>query len=64
MNKMIIQVDDEFLYWEVCKDGKTLVIHYGAIGNTGKTEEKKLSLFQNAAKLMGELAEEKIWCLK
>lgn len=46
MIKMIIQVDDEFLYWEVCKDGKTLVIHYGAIGNTGKTEEKRYHYFK------------------
>ncbi|XQY91125.1 WGR domain-containing protein [Metabacillus sp. HB246100] len=59
MIKMTKQVDDEVLYWEVWQDGKTLVIHYGTIGDTGETEEKKLSLFQKAEKFMDELAEEK-----
>ncbi len=57
--KMIKQVDDEVLYWEVWQDGKTLIIHYGPVGNTGETEEKKLSLFQRAEKVMDTLAEEK-----
>lgn len=56
---MIKQVDDEVLYWEVWQDGKTLIIHYGTIGDTGETEEMKLSLFQEAETLMDELAEEK-----
>ncbi|OCA86071.1 hypothetical protein A8F94_14620 [Bacillus sp. FJAT-27225] len=59
MIKMIKQIDDEVLYWEVWQDGKTLVIHYGTVGDTGETKEQKLSLFQKAEKLMDELAEEK-----
>ncbi len=56
---MMKQVDDDVLYWEVWQDGKTLIIHYGHVGDTGETEEKKLSLFQKGEKLMDELAEEK-----
>lgn len=59
MIKMIKPLDDEVLYWEIWQDGKTLIIHYGTIGETGETEEMKLSLFQKAEKLMDELAEEK-----
>ena len=59
MIKMIKQVDDVVLYWEVWQDGRTLVIHYGTVGETGESEEKKLSLFQRAQRLMDELAEEK-----
>lgn len=56
---MIKQVNDEVFYWESWKDGKTIVIHYGTVGDTGETEEKKLGLFQKAEKIMDELAEEK-----
>ncbi len=56
---MIKKTDVEVLYWEIWQDGKTLVIHYGTIGDIGETDEKKLSLFQKAGKLMNELAEEK-----
>lgn len=59
MIKMVKQSDAEVSYWEVWQDGKMLIIHYGAIGNTGETEEKKLSLSQKAEKVMNELAEEK-----
>ncbi len=47
-------------YWEVWEDGKTLIVHFGAVGNTGETEEIKLSLTQRAKKVMEKLAEEKI----
>lgn len=57
--KMTKTVADEVLYWEVWQDGRTLFIHYGIVGDTGETEEKKLSLFQKAEKLMEDLAEEK-----
>ncbi|MGG3452313.1 hypothetical protein ABER98_21180 [Domibacillus aminovorans] len=60
MIKLIKQVDDEVLYWEIWKDGKALVIHYGIVGDTGDTEEMKLSLFQKAEKVMDELAEVKV----
>ncbi|MGE6257484.1 hypothetical protein ACQKCU_06155 [Heyndrickxia sporothermodurans] len=59
MIKMIKQVNDEVLYWEVWKDGKALIIHYGTLGDVGETEEMKLSLFQKAEKLMDELAKER-----
>lgn len=59
MIKLIKQVDDEVLYWEVWRDGRTLLIHYGTVGDTGETEEMKLPLFKNAAKIMNELADEK-----
>jgi len=57
--KMIKQSDAEVSYWEVWQDGRMLIIHYGTIGDTGGTEEKKLSLSQKAEKVMNELAEEK-----
>lgn len=59
MIKMKKLVDEKAFYWEVWQDGKLLVIHYGIVGDTGETEEKKLSLFQRAEKLMDELAEVK-----
>ncbi|RJS50130.1 WGR domain-containing protein [Bacillus sp. PK3_68] len=59
MIKMIKQLDDEIVYWEVWRDGRTLVIHYGTVGDTGETEEKKLALSQKAKKVMDELANEK-----
>lgn len=59
MIKMIKQLDDEIVYWEVWRDGKTLVIHYGTVGNTGETVKKKLALSQKAKKVMDELANEK-----
>lgn len=40
---MMKQIDVEKLDWEVWKDGKELVIHYGTIGDTGDTEERKKS---------------------
>lgn len=43
-----------FCYSEVWQDGKWLVIHYGIVGDTGETAKKKLSLLQNAEKLMDE----------
>ncbi|WP_045516880.1 hypothetical protein [Neobacillus niacini] len=59
MIKMKKLVDEKVFYWEVWQDGKSLIIHYGIVGDTGETEEKKLSLFQRAEKLMDELAEVK-----
>lgn len=59
MIKMTKLVDNKVFYWEVWQEGRSLVIHYGQVGDTGETEEKKLKLFQRAEKLMDELAEEK-----
>ncbi|GIN89422.1 hypothetical protein [Siminovitchia terrae] len=60
MIKMIKQLDDEILYWEVWQDGKTLILHYGTVGDTGETEEKKLPLLKKAEKVMDELSKEKL----
>lgn len=54
------QGENETIYWEVWQDGRTLIIHYGTVGDTGKTEEKKLPMFQRAEKVMEDLAEEKV----
>lgn len=59
MIKMIKHFDDKVYYWEVWQNGKYVVVHFGMAGDKGETEKKKLSLFQNAEKLMNELAEEK-----
>jgi predicted DNA-binding WGR domain protein len=58
--KLIKKVKNQLLYWEVWEDGKTLTVHYGTVGDTGETEEMKLSLFQKAEKAMEKLAEEKV----
>lgn len=54
------QGENETIYWEVWQDGRTLIIHYGTVGDTGETEEKKLPMFQRAVKVMEDLAEEKV----
>lgn len=59
MIKMIKHFDDKVYYWEVWQNGKYVVVHFGMVGDKGETEKKKLSLFQNAEKLMNELAKEK-----
>lgn len=58
--KLIKQQNNQLLYWEVWKDGRTLIVHYGTVGDTGETEEIKLSLFQRAEKEMEKLAEEQL----
>lgn len=60
MIKLIKQKDGELLYWEVWQDDKSLIVHYGTVGDTGKTDEIKLSLFQKADKEMEKLAEEQL----
>jgi predicted DNA-binding WGR domain protein len=60
MIKLIKNDDNKLHYWEVWEDNKTLTIHYGSVGDTGETEEMKLSLFQKAKKAMESLAEEKL----
>ncbi len=57
--KLIKQDENDIFYWDIWVDGKTLVIHKGIVGDTGETEEMKLSLFQKAEKVMEKLAEEK-----
>jgi predicted DNA-binding WGR domain protein len=58
--KLIKKVKNQLLYWEVWESGKTLIVHFGTVGDTGKTEEIKLSLFQKAEKTMVKLVEEKV----
>ncbi|MGG3235045.1 WGR domain-containing protein [Priestia flexa] len=58
--KMLKEVNGELLYWEVWEDEKTLLIHYGRVGDAGETQEKKLSRLHNAEKLMEALAEAKV----
>jgi predicted DNA-binding WGR domain protein len=58
--KLIKQEDDEAIYWEVWQNGRTLIIHYGTVGDTGETEEVKLPKLKRAEKVMDELAEEKV----
>jgi predicted DNA-binding WGR domain protein len=58
--KLIKQDEDETIYWEVWQDGRTLMIHYGTVGDTGETEEVKLPMFKRAEKVMDELAEGKV----
>ncbi|MFE0508054.1 WGR domain-containing protein [Peribacillus butanolivorans] len=60
MIKLIKKDDNKLLYWEVWEDKKTLTIHYGSVGDTGETEEMKISLFKKAEKVMETLAEEKL----
>lgn len=60
MIKLVKEVDNELMYWEAWKDGKTLTVHYGVVGDTGETEEVKLKLFEKAEKVMEKLAEEKL----
>lgn len=60
MIKLVKEVENELMYWEVWKDGKTLTVHYGVVGDTGETEEVKLKLFEKTAKVMEKLAEEKL----
>lgn len=60
MIKLVKKDDNHLLYWEVWEDGKILTVHYGIVGDRGKTEEIKLSLFQKAEKAMEKLAEEKV----
>lgn len=60
MIKLVKEVDNELVYWEVWKDGKTLTIHYGVVGDTGETEKVNLKLFEKAEKVMEKLAEKKL----
>ncbi|TCS95614.1 hypothetical protein [Hazenella coriacea] len=60
MIKLIKQEESETIYWEVWQNGRTLIIHYGTVGDLGETEEMKLPVFQRAEKLMDELAKEKV----
>ncbi|MBS8263957.1 hypothetical protein DYI25_05850 [Mesobacillus boroniphilus] len=60
MIKLLKQAENKTFYWEVWKDGRALMIHYGTVGDMGKTEEMKLPLLKKAEKVMNELAEVKI----
>lgn len=60
MIKLIKKVDDELIYWEAWKDGKTVTVHFGVVGDIGGTEEVTLKLFEKAEKAIGILAEEKL----
>jgi predicted DNA-binding WGR domain protein len=60
MIKLIKDVDNDLAYWEVWKDDKTLVVHFGIVGDTGETEEVKLKMFDKAEKVMEKLAQEKL----
>ncbi|MCJ8015210.1 WGR domain-containing protein [Paenibacillus sp. KQZ6P-2] len=56
----LIKKDSKLQYWEVWEDGKTLIVHFGTVGDTGETEEINLSLIQKAKKVMEKLAKEKV----
>ncbi|QBP42060.1 hypothetical protein [Paenisporosarcina antarctica] len=60
MIKLIKKVDNELVYWKAWKDGKTVIVHFGVVGDIGGTEEVKLKLFEKAKKVIGILAEEKL----
>lgn len=60
MIKMTKHDNNVLMYWEVWQDEKRLVIHYGAVGEKGEVEEKKLSLLQKGEKQMAALAKEKV----
>ncbi|WP_017381918.1 hypothetical protein [Paenisporosarcina sp. TG-14] len=60
MIKLIKKVDNELIYWEAWKDGKTVTVHFGVVGDIGGTEEVKLKLFEKAEKVIGILAKEKL----
>lgn len=60
MIKLIKEIDNKLAYWEVWKDGKTLTIHSGFVGETGVTENVKLKMFERSEKIMEELTEEKL----
>ncbi|WP_328816729.1 WGR domain-containing protein [Priestia flexa] len=57
---MLKEVNDELLYWEVWEDEKSLLIHFGQVGDVGEMQEKKLSRLHNAEKIMEALAEAKV----
>ncbi|HDR7794967.1 TPA: hypothetical protein QCY19_003625 [Bacillus luti] len=61
MIKLIKQEKDKMLYWEVWKeDKKTLIVHYGCVGDTGEMYEIELYPFQRAEKEMKVLADEEL----
>lgn len=60
MIKLVKEVDNELMYWEAWKDGKTIIVHYGVVGDTGETEEVNLKLFEKADMVMEKLVEEKL----
>lgn len=37
---MLKEVNGELLYWEVWEDEKSLLIHFGQVGDVGEMQEK------------------------
>ncbi|WP_069201946.1 hypothetical protein [Bhargavaea cecembensis] len=47
-------------FWEVWKNGRTLMIHHGTVGSDGVTEEVKPGSVQSSGRLMNQLTEEQM----
>lgn len=60
MLKLIKTINEQYHYWEVWNEGKTIIEHWGIVGNTGESKEMKVSLFQRTNKVMDNLADEKV----
>ncbi|MED1303103.1 hypothetical protein ACW4EZ_25265 [Bacillus toyonensis] len=60
LTKLIKKGGNGFLYWYIWKDGMTLKVHSGSVGDIGETREIQLSLSEKANESIDELVNQKI----
>ncbi|MBJ6721250.1 hypothetical protein I2750_13475 [Bacillus sp. PR5] len=60
LTKLIKKGGNGFLYWHIWKDGMTLKVHSGSVGDIGETREIQLSLSEKANESIDELVNQKI----
>ncbi|MFF2290473.1 hypothetical protein [Peribacillus butanolivorans] len=60
LTKLIKQGGNGYLYWHIWKDGMTLKVHSGSVGDIGETREIQFSISEKAKESLDELVNQKI----
>lgn len=60
LTKLIKKGGNGFLYWYIWKDGMTLKVHSGSVGDIGETREIQLALSEKENESIDELVNQKI----